>query len=169
MSKLIFSFNLKEVKKVDNFADKSGFLLLAHPSDGSNLKMQISAKLVREAGLLMNGNEYISFGFMIQEDSEIPVPVIAFNAEKSKTSARLAKNGVISNKTIYNKIVEIFNLDTSINNFIIVSDVMSSDDIRFVILNSLNQDKSELSQIESTINLTEENQMEEEFQIPEIQ
>lgn len=140
-SELVFGVPTQRSKNEEKYPEQSVLTMLATGDKGTARKIDVNTHAANLLGFKLEGKDTVNFAFNM-EDGEKVVYFANTTLIENPSNVRLTKQATFSNKKMYDYLAKVFELDTAVDNELLISDI--SDNIgKVTVLNSTVEETTE--------------------------
>jgi hypothetical protein len=121
-TELVFGIPTVRSKKEEKYPNDAVLTMLAVGEKGTAKKIDINTFAVEQLEFLLDGNDKANFAFTMV-DNEQKVFFANTSTMENPTNINVTKQATFSNKKMYEYLAKVFELDTSIDNELILNQV----------------------------------------------
>lgn len=141
---LIFGIPSITSKKQEKYPDMGVITLLADAGKGTSKKLDLNTYLVEALALKLDGEDSVNFAFVMDGNEKVVYFANTTNME-NPTNMRVTKTGTVSNKKMYDYLAKVFELDTTKDNELLVSNIQGTAGKVSVLIEATEIQESELA------------------------
>ena len=143
-SELVFGVPTVRSKQEEKYPDMGVITMLADAGKGTSKKLDLNTFLVDELELKLDGNDMVNFAFTMEEGEKVVYFANTTHIE-NPSNIRVTKQATLSNKKMYDYLAKVFDLDTTVDNELLISEISAGVGKVNVLVNDTNTSESNLA------------------------
>jgi hypothetical protein len=121
-SELVFGIPTMRSKQEEKYPDLAVITMLADAGKGTSKKLDLNTNLVETLELKLDGNDMVNFAFTMEEEQRAIYFAVTTHID-NPGNLRVTKQATVSNKRMYEYLAKVFELDTTVDNELLISDI----------------------------------------------
>jgi hypothetical protein len=121
-SELVFGIPTMRSKQEEKYPDLAVITMLADAGKGTSKKLDLNTNLVETLELKLDGNDMVNFAFTMEEGERAIYFAVTTHID-NPGNLRVTKQATVSNKRMYEYLAKVFELDTTVDNELLISDI----------------------------------------------
>jgi len=121
-NELVFGIPTQRSKNEEKYPEQSVLTMLATGDKGTARKIDVNTCAVNLLGFNLDGKDAVNFAFNMEEGEKV-VYFANTTLIENPSNVRLTKQATFSNKKMYDYLGKVFDLDTTKDNELLISDI----------------------------------------------
>jgi len=121
-SELVFGIPTQRSKSVEKHPKESVLTMLAAGDKGTARKIDVNTCAANLLGFKLDGKDTVNFAFNMEDGKKV-VYFANTTLIENPSNVRLTKQATFSNKKMYDYLAKVFELDTAVENELLISDI----------------------------------------------